>query len=114
MKTDDKLIAEFMGFNKNVFEPEFYVLPSPYNSDGPFCSCEFLRFANSWDWLMPVVEKIEKIEGVSVIIKKSRCRILIGKKVFSCHTIVKLNSMYRVVVEFIQWYNQQKNDSPSS
>lgn len=99
------LIAEFMGGQLVLGYPIIFpggVLPNR------ICEPYKLQFDSSWDWLMPVVEKIERMENVSVIIKRSRCRILVGKKVFSCHTIVKLNSMYRVVVEFIKWNNAIK------
>lgn len=109
---NNELIAEFMGFTHTSTEQDtFWSKP-----DSPMATIYDwdyhtlgLEFDKSWDWLMPVVEKIEKMEGVRVIIKGSRCRILAGKKVFSCHTISKLNSMYRVVVEFIEWYNKQKS-----
>lgn len=105
---DNELIAEFMGltFKKEINGIKYYNVPVGHIESHNASMGDF-AYRRRWDWLMPVVEKVEKIEGVRVIIKCSRCRILAGKKVFSCHTISKLNSMYRVVVEFIEWYNNQ-------
>lgn len=112
--TNNKLIAEFIGFyactDPNHAHDRCYDIRSVSKykfTEAGYRKSNEMKFESSWDWLMPVVEKVEKIEGVRVIIKGSRCRILAGKKVFSCHTISKLNSMYRVVVEFIEWYNNQ-------
>lgn len=102
--TDNELIAQFMGGLKGDADSD--VSDLWYFGDR---HAKYLRYDSSWDWLMPVVQKIEKMTNVSVIIKGSRCRILVGKKVFSCHTISKLNSMYRVVVEFIVWLKQNQS-----
>jgi hypothetical protein len=49
---DNKLIAEFMG---DTFYPE----PQHwYDSHGSFIG-DTLKYHTSWDWLMPVVRKIE-------------------------------------------------------
>ena len=60
--TNNKLIAEFMGYQvvdspkvingENFFE---YL-----DKNGVYTYCEsLLRYNDKWDWLMPVVEKIE-------------------------------------------------------
>lgn len=46
------MIAEFMGYEFNE-EHEFYV-----DRKGNCSTIEELRFNNSWDWLMPVIQKI--------------------------------------------------------
>jgi len=56
---DNKLIAEFMGVvfhdDKNQY----------YNADGLYIGLE-LQYHTSWDWLMPVVEKIHRNYNVSI------------------------------------------------
>lgn len=96
-------------FNQNVFI-------SKYDSD--------------WNWLMPVVEKIEKIKiststiGVSVEIRDKACRIFKGEW---CESIegftsfvsysgntkqyTKIEVTWLAVVEFIKWYNKQNKKS---
>jgi len=56
----DMVIAQFMGYfddtiryceKKNI----------PYNWKEDTVEIESLKYGSSWDWLMPVVDKIEKI-----------------------------------------------------
>lgn len=91
-----------------------------------------LRFHSSWDWLMPVVEKIEsmgydfqidgrnnaewkKIRENSTNKKMSVVQIaqqLPEPKVFKCayydKPAEKINAVFQVVCEFINWYNQKQ------
>jgi predicted esterase YcpF (UPF0227 family) len=50
---DNKLIAEFMGFEEHKGS---YYLPL-YNS-GDWVTDVELEYHTSWDWLMPVIQKI--------------------------------------------------------
>jgi hypothetical protein len=113
-KTGNEIIAEWMGLIRK--EPGEYNEVSYWHADSSdkrkrvFAGyIHQLKYATSWDWLMPVVEKIEKIEGVTTTLKNKRFVIKYGKKTFSCHTVVKINSTYRVVVEFLDWYTKNKN-----
>lgn len=87
-----------------------------------------LKFHKSWDWLMPVVEKIrnlvipEEIFGdwpqhVSVTLTHHRCWITVGDnhKIFNQNGDVYSNqeaattsieATYNTVIYFIQWYNE--------
>ena len=57
---------------------------------------ENLKYHESWDWLMPVVEKIEQVhEGVP--------QELINLSLFST-----IDEVYNAVVEFINQYNKTK------
>jgi len=64
----------------------------------------------SFDWLMPVVEKIEKMDYgfkmrrkvVEVYIDSTKEVILKTKE--SC----RMESLFKAVVEFINWYNDNK------
>jgi hypothetical protein len=92
----NKLIAEFMG---SSFDYPHY----PYPDDE-------LRFHESWDWLMPVVEKIEEEYEVSIL--GDECEIsTMGYRVSRIVLVQdsnKLNSVYKAMVEFIQWYNRNE------
>lgn len=86
-----------------------------------------LKYHKSWDWLMPVVEKISNtvIKGyppmnsdelVKVeIITSSYVRIsnLRDTPIFANVSIEGSNIMavWKAVVQFIKWYNQQKQTS---
>ncbi len=62
MENNNKLIAEFMGFTqeKNIgwYDNDMLMSQNVYDSQDGNCFDELL-FHTSWDWLMPVVEKIE-------------------------------------------------------
>lgn len=109
-KTDNELIAEFMGMTLESINHEkgtdYDWIGAPNNMAWTLKSAP--PFNSSWDWIISAVETIEKIEGVVTVLKNKRFQITYGKKKFSCHTVVKLNSVYRVVVEFIKWYDTQK------
>lgn len=131
--TDNELIAEFMGYesirigyygtddetewqvkNKDWLDkPE--IIEQYDNSVGDYyvnidrnliIPQEEVNYADSWDWLMPVVEKIES-SGFNVLIEDNFCRI--GQELqVKATTMTKIESVYKAVVEFIKWYNQNK------
>jgi hypothetical protein len=126
MKTDNELIAEFMSIKP--YEDGRYgtMWPNPTNNN----KVEFgLKYDTSWDWLMPVVEKIETIcyvglDAVHVRIEGAKCKIwtsydekeflkLTGddnnednKFKVGCSYKTKIESTYQCVVDFIKWYNE--------
>jgi len=68
----NKAIAEFMGFKPyedGSEKHESYILPEPYclehTASGRMYALPplHMRFDTSWDWLMPVVEKIESTDN---------------------------------------------------
>ena len=76
-----------------------------------------LQYHESWNWLMPVVEKINTITidnygEMNVMISAHEC--LIGEDYY--HPIVDIKiepeksmkqMVYKAVVEFIKWYNEK-------
>ena len=101
---NNKLIAEFMGSEK----PEFARI------NGALINIENCAYQYSWDWLIPVVEKIEGMNWST----EMRYTSGIGHNFFfisggaELHRLrssdTKIKATYRAVVEFIKWYNQQK------
>ena len=97
------MIALFMGWTlgkDNYYAHpinRIYVLPPDF------------RYHNSWGWLMPVVEKIESeiLDGeVSVVIDGDNCHIhVINEFDFSVFEYTKIESTWRAIIKFIQWYN---------
>lgn len=97
----NKLIAAFMDFDSNGFtvteEAEF-----PYERKG---TAEDLEYHSSWDWLMPVVEKIALIAEYYSGYREEiydKCGV-----VLSLHVCVSITTVWEKVIEFIQWYNTQ-------
>lgn len=144
----NKLIAEFMGYKYYPYSPESVVKPGwwsePVPKDRSLNKLEThkflcrrhpeLRYYNSWDWMMPVVEKIENLdfskesyfwedcegdlhynsEGTTVCIEDNSCYIYENLLLDPIHIYVskqagtKLKATFEAVVEFIQWYNERK------
>lgn len=69
---------------------------------------KLLQYHSSWDWLMPVVEKIEAIEdsdNYEVDIFGNCCQIGISENAIG---ETKIEATWNAVILFIQWYNQNK------
>ena len=108
----NKLIAEFMEWrmlNGSCMTP--YEDAGMLNGgETSICRFEFLKFHSSWDWLMPVVEKIQ-IKFDEVIIRYKTCVIYMGSK----RAIEKvedstIKATWLAVVEFIKWYNNESKN----
>ena len=98
MESNNKLIAEFMGcthpFN-NVTDATLYNV-----SHGTFELSE-LKYDVSWDWLMPVIEKIQDkyVENPELDYQYiDEIRL----------ALPNIQEVYYLVVEFIKEYNQNK------
>lgn len=98
---ENKLIAEFMGFTldtpTNIEGAVWYDNEELYlhiSSEFKHSNCfKELQFHTSWDWLMPVVQKIEmRCQGVP--------QQLLHLSLFSTK-----QEVYQAVVEFINQYN---------
>ena len=109
---DNKLIAEFMGY-EIIYRPNsngFIEI-----SDTELCDVDDLEYHKSWDWLMPVVEKIECTKTddednsdsfFNVMIEVFECNIN-GRDICICENgNTKLEATYRAVVKFINQYNK--------
>lgn len=127
----NRMIAEFMGIKPKLESPDVYTY-----SDMPFFSVrentpenvmnaisKYVKYNSSWDWLIPVIEKIEKL---GFIIKTTSSPTISGKwyshsielkkSAFESNIIEissdysnnesKLSTYYRFCVEFIEWYNK--------
>jgi hypothetical protein len=132
----NKLIAEFMG----DFEPVEEFKPEPdidvtycwrklnnksfgysitewrdYSSNKEYC--DQVCYNHSWNWLMPVVEKIETTYH-AVIITQNTCIIkacIMNERTVRSRQVsnydeenTKLSNTYKAVIEFIKWYNENK------
>lgn len=116
--TENELIAEFMGW-KQMGNP-----PTDNWNDGKDIvrARLFNAYMSSWEWLMPVVEKISKItfkweskhesgtdshyprtfgmindETNQVMVRFNNCPLHAGDTL--------IEATYKAVVEFIKWYN---------
>ena len=109
----NKLIAEFMG--GRYFEIGGIMGTTYQYRDlihkGDYYYPNELKYHTSWDWLMHVVEKIESL-GYDFEFKKQgkftnvRFKGIID---YNCKRYDNITAIYNAVVEFIKWYNENKN-----
>ena len=122
MEENNKIIAEFMGFtfekNLGYYDNEMLLEQIVYEQQNGNCFNELL-FDKSWDWLMSVIEKIRNnhfvtnvnyntggdfiIEGLT---STEVLNIIINREDFKSD----LEMCYFGVVEFINFYNKQKEE----
>jgi hypothetical protein len=125
---DNRLIAEFMGCYLNDSGTAYYMkVGDPFAIGGTRSVYPFglLKYHTSWDWLMPVVEKIQQLRFMVAIIgdgnpntnelPNNYCNIF--KEGFTLDMVIdggliksnsKIDAVYQAVLQFIQWHNQNK------
>lgn len=122
LPSDNELIAQFMG---KGFKGDKDSFPETHAA-----WLAYLEYDASWDWLMPVVEKIENIRhiGIDAVyfqIKGHQAQIWTyfdvkeflrmtgddkndGNKFKVGHSAkTKIEATYHACLDFIKWYNQQ-------
>lgn len=107
-KENNRLIAEFMEYPGDGKGLYFFHL----KGNDVLVSADNLKYHTSWDWLIPVVEKIELL-GYSVeknfqrVDKDWQCLITKGNDIlFQEFAYDSIEAMYQVVVSFIEFYNK--------
>ena len=117
----NKMIAEFDGWS---IENSFPDSNRTYVKNGAVELDTTFKYHTLWDWLMPVVEKIERMDNelFTVIITNDLCEITqfvntdadllkcSEAMVVSKLTDSKITSTFKAVVEFIKWYNEKKDN----
>lgn len=125
--SDNELIAEFMGlvmkqkadavnYPKGKHDWEV-ILPGRFEGIGFGTKEDILRlprfamqYHTSWDWLMPVVEKIQGMKKeVHELTWDSHFEMIDRKCTFYRFSYISevstIDAVWTVVVEFIKWYN---------
>ncbi len=68
-----------------------------------------LLYHESWDWLMPVVEMIERFNGIFISIEDTWCAVELDsydKPMIENEDDTKIEAVYESVLDFIDWYNE--------
>lgn len=116
---NNKLIAEFMGMQlghpdknktrwKNDWFEKLIVDGNEFESGARHTH---LQFHSSWSWLMPVVQKIKdtptygSTDGIDFVLTCD----LTKEKLLNISLYSDINEVYNAVVEFIKYYNEEKN-----
>jgi len=122
LEQNNKMIALFMGDNyTNQSIPDWAFVKKDFDVVGHGA----YEYAKSWDWLMPVVEKINSNvnhyihNGIPETGKKYNCAVYVCKdfKTQSRNRLIEIDDntsqidvTYRAVVEFIKWYEENKTN----
>ena len=93
----NKLIAEFMGWEKSPYPNTPNKMYRDDNVNVLSIHVADLQYHTSWDWLMPVVEKIESLHAE-----------IHGDKIKYFEFSISNKYYWLAVVDFIQWYNSNK------
>lgn len=122
MKSDNELIAEFMGVKEKQSSYESYMKEEPYwftenelyrtyaRSVPGASFSDFIqnsKYHVSWDWLMPVVEKINTPDHYAAINIDSD-GVFLHTNTREMHHFTnadsgsKINAVYKAVVEFVR------------
>ncbi len=125
---DKKLIGEFMGLNFHGSNNNLTMIDirgkSPHEDGSEvknFCEvgADYLKYDSDWNWLMPVVAKIDKLP--SEIVGKYMGELRWDKSKSTYHESLfflgvekqvnmptDIKRVYTSTVEFIKWYNENK------
>ena len=113
------LIAEFIGLKKGMLGEYTHPLDKPSEGYVPIYTPDGsdMKFYSDWNWLIPVVEKIESLEEVDYtklyVEHKNIYDFEIFLKTdymkpsFRCVTEDRMESIYDCIIQFIEWYNEQ-------
>lgn len=131
MNTENKIIAEFMGYkqfesysediqmvsyriekdNQRIGELTNYVKYKPETKEDAIFRLWNqlnLSYHSDWNWLMEVVEKIESL-GNDVLITTNYVKIIFDEgeqEILINEVNIKIQAVYDACVEFIKWYNE--------
>lgn len=113
---NNNLIAEFMGYiNTTPTDKDFNIYQHPQNKK--MIETMSMQYHTSWDWLMPVIEKISNYKYEDFDTAYPRTFGMIGEKGipmfrFNRHHLFQektlIESAHMACIEFIKWYNQNK------
>lgn len=109
--SDNELIAEFMGaiINKQEYGGSGamnrnWSISHPITKNRMILYGVEMLYDSSWDWLMPVVEKINELDdngqllGIDYDVLKSMQDWIVS---------VNINNAYGDLISIIKWYNAQ-------
>lgn len=100
----NNLIAEFMGYiNTTPTDPDFNIYE---NKEGKMLESMSMVYHSSWDWLMPVVEKIGMIRPIELHFSVAPSCYIYRLDIKNTFSESPIKNVWLSCVEFIQWYNQ--------
>lgn len=108
----DKLIAVFANEDQKIDQRSFWITV-PGKEMKHWVNDRDLKYHSSWDWLMPIVEKIERDYEMTFHISGKLVSVLSNDGIGyewngSNIEYSKILSVWYSVVDFIKWYNKIK------
>lgn len=107
----DQLIADFIGerLPKSTLQGATQQWKFTF-CDGFYPDFANMHFKDKWDWLMPVVDKIESM-GYFVMINRWTS-VYTGSdgnriQITTVEGPSKITNTYQAILQFIRWYNEQ-------
>lgn len=100
----------------NILIAKFMQIYDENKSGEKYTTGDALKYHTSWDWLMPVVEKIYSV-GYKMIISYANGTVrIIDNNAdydewidFDSENIPVIEAVWKSVIQFIQWYNTTLN-----
>ena len=103
---NNKIIAEFMGVKPCRTHPDKQCFLKIKDNNNPSLQYfHLLKYHKSWDWLIPVIDKIYSSDDY-VKYKDSLGQFSDGVFI----NIKFISSTYNNVVDYIKWYNDNKKN----
>lgn len=111
LQDNDELIVKFLGWEISKSGQKFKIddmYPYGYVKVHPGC----WYFRRSWNWIMPVVEEIQKRGFRFYMCSAKECRICrhgaMDEVIRTHRGETLIESVYRTVVEFIKWHTNDE------
>lgn len=115
VKSDNELIAEFMGATPCEIEVKSIGTMPGYECEEFKLTVDELEYHTSWDWLMPVVEKIAETHDFTIQFYAGDCNCYCTKQNYGASEIPgighggfkpHIQSVYKSVVALIKHINK--------
>lgn len=115
---NNKLIAEFMvpnwadlkkdDYSNTIKQEDLYVAANLCSNN-----IEFLKYECSWNWLIPVVEKISKLPKIKIGLESicGNYKFVITGIESSWPGDSLIKEVYGTIIKFIKKYNEQINNN---
>ena len=108
MKNENKLIAEFMYMRADPIDKSVMIKMTLQGNE--VVPIDSMEYQSSWNWLMPVVDKIESLrdaDGNAYRFLIDMCNAEIeNTDIIVLGASYKRDAAYKAVVEFINQYNK--------
>jgi hypothetical protein len=97
------MLAQFMGFGKTDFHDGKGLVNTYTDHEGSPHTIHELLFDESWDWIMEVVKKYNRLQDEGV--DKVRGQTGWSHRIEQGLLDVEIDEVYYGLIDFVNWYN---------